>query len=285
MEEILKQINKSWPKDVIIRALYTNLAPFFQRDLTYFLADEQTQYQMYLDDFKDIKGYGVCKKIADFYMELFACYDIDAKVIIANSNSNHLVPHYALIVRGDHNWYFIDPLKDLMCNQAHLRSNFYATRHPKKCHHVLENYPFIASLSHDYIKEIDEATGFIHDGVYYNDFMDILFDNLLINNKAISYLKEANVPFDLSSSSEIVKSKIWILSEYIMNSVNIPGKYERTQFYSYIMNFLFNHSERKRVDVHLNDPDNLILTFADDKEVLKYKEVDENGTKRFILVK
>ena len=45
MKEIINKVDKSWPKDYIIRYLYISLAPFFERDLNYFLLSDEEKYR------------------------------------------------------------------------------------------------------------------------------------------------------------------------------------------------------------------------------------------------
>ena len=42
-----KELNPSMPKDLLIYDLYTSLAPFFERDLSYFLASDEEKYLQY----------------------------------------------------------------------------------------------------------------------------------------------------------------------------------------------------------------------------------------------
>lgn len=47
MLEIIDQIDKTWDRDMIIRYLYVKLAPFFQRDLNYFMSSEEEKKRQY----------------------------------------------------------------------------------------------------------------------------------------------------------------------------------------------------------------------------------------------
>ncbi|MDE5888520.1 MAG: hypothetical protein K2H20_00715, partial [Bacilli bacterium] len=51
IQRIINSVNLSWSKDYIIRYLYVNLAPFFKRDLKYFLASDEEKYRQYQQGF------------------------------------------------------------------------------------------------------------------------------------------------------------------------------------------------------------------------------------------
>ena len=68
---LLKQVQSSWPKDVIIRYLYIKLAPCFKRDLKYFLAPEEVKEAEYAQGFINRFPDVVCSTLADFYVNLF----------------------------------------------------------------------------------------------------------------------------------------------------------------------------------------------------------------------
>ena len=119
MQKIINNVDKSWSKDLIIRYLYVRLAPFFKRDLKYFLASEEEKYKEYEKGFIN-RGFDiVCSTLADYYVDLFSSLGINAKKIVANSAK---IPLFALIVEGDNGWYFLDPINDLFSNQYGLET-------------------------------------------------------------------------------------------------------------------------------------------------------------------
>lgn len=151
MNVIINKVNHSWPKDYIIRYLYINLAPFFQRDLEYFLANDSQKWEQYNQGFINRGKQVVCSTLADFYVNLYTSFNIKARKIIANSAK---IPLFAIIVEGDYGWYFIAPLNDLFNNQYGLQpTEFGVIPHYKT---LKNNYPYLIKLSKDYVKKIDE---------------------------------------------------------------------------------------------------------------------------------
>ncbi len=152
IQKVINNVNPSWDKDLIIRFLYINIAPFIARDLNYFCASEEEKEKQYKQGFINRFPYVVCKTFADFYVQVFNDLGIEAYCISANSAK---IPLYALIVRGDKGWYFLDPLSDLLNNQYNLRTiNFGIIPHYKTTNSM---YPNLVSLPREYLEALDKT--------------------------------------------------------------------------------------------------------------------------------
>ena len=69
IEEIIKSVNKSWPKNYIIRHLYVKLAPFLARDIVFFLASpEQKEYE--IEKNNNLFPFINCITISEFYIKI-----------------------------------------------------------------------------------------------------------------------------------------------------------------------------------------------------------------------
>lgn len=244
-QQVIDEVNCSWTKDLIIRFLYVRLAPFFQRDLNFFFSNDDNKYNMFINFINNTSSdnvYVTCYSLVKYYQELFGKFNIDSVIVTTN---NRKIPHYALIVRGDNDWYFIDPLKDLMNNQVGLKPQFYTIDISSFDINEKIIYSDIGILSVDYIKEIDDTLKLYQNGIY----LDIIFEllhNELSTNKAYFYLSDyigSNI--DHRNKELFYAAKMKFINEHLVNISYIPGKIERSQYYSYMIGKVCNHSERK----------------------------------------
>ena len=239
MKEILDNVNKSWSKDLIIRYLYIKLAPFFQRDLLYFLATKEEKEKQYKQGFINRFPNIVCSTLADFYVDLFNQYGINAKKIIANSSK---IPLFAIIVEGDNGYFYIDPLSDLFYNQYGLKPFFFGNIPHYKT--LRSNYRELIKLPNEYIQELDNCLDFI--------FLDSMFNEM---HKIFTDRKLANVFFGYPENSRIdlKENKILFYGKDLINIGNVNGPFERAQLYKFLNDRILNHSERKYTKIRLID--------------------------------
>ena len=167
--QIINQVNKNWSKDLIIRFLYIKLAPYFQRDLLYFLATDDEKFSQYQQGFINRFPYIVCSTLADFYVDLFKQFDIKAEKVISNSAK---IPLFALIVEGEQGSYFLDPLSDLFSNQYNLRPYFFGVIPRYKT--INKSHPEMVQLPKEYVNELDTELDLNH-------FLDDYFNTLHIS--------------------------------------------------------------------------------------------------------
>ncbi|MCM1052880.1 MAG: hypothetical protein NC483_02755 [Ruminococcus sp.] len=239
-QQVIDNINHAWPKDLIIRALYVRLAPFFERDLKFFFSDDQAQLEYVRTLSRTVDRKVICLSLCQFYQDVFEMFDINSKVVPTNQK---LVPHYALIVEGDSGQYLIDPLKDLMNNQAGLRTEYYGIIPKRQKSNLLRNNPCLMELPLEYRNEMDQFLGLYPNNLL-NEYLEKLHLELTTNKAYIylgNYLHQNLEKFDRKT---LYKMKMLFLNQCLINLANIPGKIERAQYYNCLLCHVLNHSER-----------------------------------------
>lgn len=234
VEDTLNQVNYHWHKDLIIRYLYVKLAPFFKRDLNYYFASEDTRLTLYKAGFPYNSNEIVCKSLADIYQEILIDFNIEAKVI---ATSKSIIPHFALIAKGEYGWYYLDPLKDLFANQLGLITEYFGKLPDNEGN--TNFFEHLTILPDEYIKSLD-----IELGIKYGE-MDDYFERLhqiLSSEKAYSFL---GLP--PQQSKPLYISKINFIDKEIINLGNIPGLCERKMLYNLIIRKLFNKTEKRHI--------------------------------------
>lgn len=242
MNQILEQVDLRWPKDKIIRFLYVKLAPFFERDLDYFLGDADTQFEIYQNGFKQNSHLVVCKTLSEWYQKIYASFHIQSQVIQTNQKR---IPHYALIVEGDKGWYYLDPLKDLFSNQLGLKSNFFGVT-PVKYNNVANEFPFLIDLPFAYVQSIDRDLHLNFQGYYMDTFFDMLHMEITSNQVCDFFCVSKNDQF------ELMRRKLDFIEQHLINMGSIPGLYERNTFYHFLIFYVFNRRERKFISSEIN---------------------------------
>lgn len=272
IELVLLKVDKNWSRDYIIRFLYVELAPCFQRDLNFFLASYEEKLAKYKTKSFCQGTKIVCSTLADYYIKIFAMFGINARKIIATSAE---IPLYALVVEGDIGYYFLDPLNDLFPNQYGLQTSYFGTIPHYKT--VQKNFPYLKSFEELQLRAMDIETGIHEDGIYTSDIIKKLRETFLLRAKICKQ-------FNLSSKDaySLSKKKLEFINDNLINIGNVPGLFERMKLYCYLRNNLFDREEREFTDIifDLSQPNNPHLHFMIaypnyNKEV--YEEtVDEN---------
>lgn len=268
-QQVIESVDKAWTKDLIIRYLYVKFANFFERDLEFFFADIESQVK-YVNNLPSHIGRKViCLSLCQYFQEVFEIFNINSKIVPTNDK---IIPHYALIVEGSYGWYYIDPLKDLMNNQAGFRTAYYGIIPNSKSMIKLRDYSFLITLSLDYVKEMDDFLELYPDGVL-NDYLEKIHLELTTNKAYIflgSYLNRDLSNFDRRM---LYKMKMIFLNQMLINKASIPGKIERAQFYNFLLCSILNHSERARTITRLGKEVPIVVKFDDtiyvDKETNK----------------
>ena len=272
MEKIINQIQSNWSKDLIIRFLYIKLAPYFERDLLYFLASQKEKEEQYKQGFINRFPHIVCATLADFYVDLFKQFDISAKKIQVNSAH---IPLFALIVKGDKGWYYLDPLSDLFSNQYGLKPYFFGVIPRYKT--IRSTHPEMIRLPHEYIEELD----FTLEINYLDDYFNGL--HLILTNR-----KSANAFFDLPQNERIdlKEIKIKFYSNELINLGNVNGPFERALLYKFLNDEILNKGEKRFTKVRLirgiENP-HISLELIDREKSIIYEEIKQD--KKYILTK
>lgn len=237
METIINNVKTNWSKDHTIRYLYIKLAPFFQRDLKYFLATEEEKFKEYSQGFINRGRNIVCSTLADYYVELFQIFGIRAKKIAANSAK---IPLFTVIVEGDHGWFFIDPLTDLFNNQYGLKTTeFGAIPHYKT---LEKNYPFLEKLPKEYIDKIDED-------LELPKTLDDYFRNLHLEMTNRHLIRKK---FKTENEIEIFRNKMEFSNQELINLGKVNGPFERIKLYLFLERVLFFKKEKRNLKIWLN---------------------------------
>lgn len=239
INKIISETNLHWKKDEIIRYLYVKLAPYFERDLEYFFADEIKQLKMYKEGFKKNTNLVVCKTLSEIYKSIYDDFNIKSKIITTNKKQ---IPHYTLIVNGDFGWYCIDPLKDLVANQLGLRTHFFGLIPENNYSTVKEEYPFLIRLTKGYVEDLDEKLHLTQNNIYMDDFFEILHLEMT-NNHIYKYFN-----IEKKDTFGIMLQKLKFAEKYLIDLGKIPGLYERKFLYGYIIDCIYNRNEKKFIE-------------------------------------
>lgn len=237
MDEVINQVKENWSKDLVIRFLYIKLAPYFQRDLLYFLAPEEQKEKEYMQGFINRFPNIVCSTLADFYVDLFKQFGINAKKVVANSAK---IPLFAVIVEGECGWYFLDPISDLFSNQFGLKPYFFGIIPRYKT--ISQNYPELTKLPQEYINELDTELN-----MYY---LDAYFSNL---HKQLTNRNTAKEFFGLPRNLiiDLKERKFQFYNDELINIGNVNGLFERAQLYKYLNDRILNKSEKRYTKVKI----------------------------------
>lgn len=269
MEKVINQVKSSWSKDLTIRFLYIKLAPFFRRDPVYFYKSEEEKYKEYKEGFINRFPDIVCSSLADYYVDLFHKFGINAKKIIANSAK---IPLFALIVEGDKGWYYLDPLSDLVANQYGTRPYFFGVI--PRYNTVRSKYKELIKLPREYVDELDNELEIS----YLDEFFKYLHTVLTQRRSAKEFFGyPPNEPIDLR------ETKLEFMNDNLINIGNVNGVFNRASLYLYLNDQILNKGEKRYVRTCIEgDVDNLYLSYSIKKkdETITYIEEKQNGIYR-----
>lgn len=285
---MIASVNKSWPKDLIIRYLYVKLAPTFQRDMRFFRNSVEGQLRIYQGPHFFDGTHVYCVTLCEYYKELFQKFGIDTEIIETNSKE---VPHHALIVRGDTDLYFIDPLKDLGLNQLGCATRFYGVLPLSRTKDNKELCGSLSVLEPEYLREMDKELGLLKNGVYMDEFFlelkkDLFsrthYDDILgligYDARSAGITEGINIYSRGSEPNDIyVAAKLELMNKYLINLGNVPGPFERKQLYDYIMRHVFTHEELNSLSLKLGFLDEVMITHYTNGDFHNYKEVKYPG--------
>lgn len=269
IDRIISEIKATWSKDEIIRFLYVKLAPFFKRDLNYFMAEDDEKYRQYQQGFIN-RGFDiVCSTISDYYVKLFSEFGIEAKKVAANSAK---IPLFAVIVKGNHSWFYIDPLNDLFHNQYGLNTTeFGVLPHYKTLNN---NYPFLDVLPSEYVRDIDKK-------IQLPETLDSFFQELHME------MTERNYVFDFfglekEDYTALFDKKIEFINKYLLNKGQVNGPFERISLYLFLERMLFFKKEKKNILIKLVKEDLQYIPYIEyanhnKNQVSSYIEEEKDG--------
>ena len=251
MNEILKEklnsVNKNWTKDIIIRYLYSCLAPYFRRDTEFFLTSEDEQIKMWdkkiqYPGIDEIQPDVICVSFAKFYQDALFLFDINSELVTVNNN---VIPLYGLLVEGDYGWYYINPLVDLVSSQYGGFPINFGNLYKAQEKYVLNSYPHVERLPREYIAELDSDLGIN----YWDDYLK----QLEIEVKDVHKYKTRILGNPNASILQVIDSKIELMSEKLINLGQVNGVIERIQLYRYLFTKIFDRREKASVFSKINE--------------------------------
>ena len=236
IEDVISEVQPYWSKDEIVRYLYINTAPFFRRDLNYFMASYEEKYRQYKEGFIN-RGFDiVCSTLSDYYVNLFNEFGIESKKVAANSAK---IPLFVVLVNGDNSWYYLNPLGDLFNNQYGLTPTEYGIIPDYK---TLKQYNYLQILPKDYIEEIDKKLNLPET---YDSFFQKLHLEMTINQIFKYYDLERG---DFNS---LFERKIDFMNDHLLNIGQVNGPYERIHLYRFLERCIFFSNEKKFITIKL----------------------------------
>lgn len=271
MKKVINTVQNNWSKDLIVRFLYVKLAPYFQRDLLYFLSSDEEKERQFKQGFINRFPHVVCSTLADFYVDLFEQFGIHSKKIVSNSAK---IPLFAILVEGDYGWYFLDPLNDLFSNQYGLKPYFFGII--PRYNTIRTMHPELVELPREYIKELDDTLNF----KYHDEYFSILHQKL-------SQRKTAKEFFGFQSDQfiDLKDKKLQFYSDELINLGNVQGPFERAQLYNYLNDKILNRGEKRYVCVKIKDWDtnpHISIELKNQNKIIIYEEEKIENNYRLI---
>ena len=274
LRETLNSVSLHWSKDQVIRFLYKNLANFVQRDLQYFLQDDEEKLRQYSNGFIDRFPNIVCYSLAEFYCTVFNEFDIEANVVQSNTAK---IPLFGVVVKGDLGDYYLHPLEDLFLNQYGLKPKAFG--YVPKFRTINDSCPNLVRLSDEYISDLDDSLDF----TFLDDYFQYLKSEMKIFDNACSFL---NIDEPLHNK-DIREEKLDFFSNNLINIGNVNGFFERALLYQYLNDTLLNKREKRYVKVLIEDglSDNPFITYniLRSDETISYRE--EKSSSGYVLTK
>lgn len=273
INDIISQVNKSWPKNYIIRFLYVKLAPFLERDLDFFLASNEQkliELKENINRFPHIN----CSTLADFYVDLFATFNINAIKIKA---TNKEIPLHAIIVEGDNGWFYLCPINDLLNCQIGNKTSHFGHLEGYIKSFVMQNYSHLISISDTDIEQIDADLKIKNLVCFWNELRYETFHSNY-------FCKNYNI--NKNGLDKVTEAKLAFINKHLINLPIVPGLLEREAYYHFLIHRLFSHQERKNLQISLDLDTRLVnITHIHSQRPIIYEEniCFNNGQKFYTL--
>ena len=212
----------------------------------------------------------VCQTICKYYARVYKKLHIDFKIVTTNDK---VVPHYGLLVNGDRGWFIIDPLKDLLANQMGFQPSFFGCI--PQYGNISLKYPGLIYLNPHYIYHLAKETNTLPYGHFMNFYFAFLHQEFFQSNFFSStYIMEDDVAS--------VLAKLSFISKYLINLHDIPGLYEREQYYKYLKSILFNRAERKLLTFLIHEKECVQIfvsqdTMRNQEPIIFYEMMNQEG--------
>lgn len=275
INDIISQVDKSWPKNYIIRFLYVKLAPFLERDIEFFLASNE-QKLIELKESTNRFPYVNCSTLADFYINIFALFNINAIKIKATDAE---IPLYAIIVEGDNGWFYLCPINDLLNCQIGNNTSHFGHLEGYIKSFVMQRYPHLISLSNTDIEQIDAHLKIKN--------LVCFWERLRYETFHSNYFCK-NYNINKNGFAKIIETKLDFINEHLINLPIISGPLEREAYYRFLIHRLFSHQERKNLQIFLDLSSKLVnIAHTSSTATTIYEEniIFENNQKVYALEK
>lgn len=239
INDIISQVDKSWPKNYIIRFLYVKLAPFLERDLEFFLASHEQKLAELRENINRFPHVN-CSTLADFYIELFATFNINAIKIKATDAE---IPLYAIIVEGDNGWFYLCPINDFLNCQIGNRTSHFGHLEGYIKNFVMQNYPHLVSISPTDIDRIDNDLKIRNLVCFWNRLRYETFHSNY-------FCKNYNI--NKNGLDKVTEAKLDFINSHLINLPVIPGPLEREAYYRFLVHRICSREERKSIQISLD---------------------------------
>jgi len=273
MLKVIASVDRSWPRDYIIRFLYINLAYCFERDIHFFLATKEEQLAQYKKGFIKHEKYIVCSTLIDHYIKALAVFGIKARKITATSTQ---IPLFAMIVEGQLGYYFLDPLNDLFRIQYGLKTCYFGRHSPYKL--VKDNHPYLRSIDEDYLKKIDSDLKVHPNNINTSDIFDVLREEVIVRSISSRFFD-----VDPNDSYGLTIKKLEFIKDHLINLGKVEGIIERNMMYGFIRGKLFDRLERSHTDVVFNFDEpfniktNFVVSYPNHEQIVFEDYTDSKG--------
>ena len=246
---------------IVRKYLIDNSSCVYRSYEFFFQAENKPQRRkIYNEDISFVDGetYSVvCKSYCEaIKKDLVSLYGLNVSVI---SCDNDEFGHCDILIDTG-NKYIINCLSDLERNQMGMSPKRFAS-----LEYTLERYPDLADsisyLTSDEMRFIDEQVGFISNGVYFDDTLEVLkseFENFELNLRSDSELCSLlGLSLDNLSDEELLKGKFRFLFTFLNDRQNIIGHIELVRIYKLLIRKLFNKDEIRNIKCFNCFSDNL----------------------------
>lgn len=268
IQDIINTVSlNNYSTDYAIRYVVVNISRLVKRDTKFFLSSEDERLkQLYSKTYSEYPNV-ICKTLSELIRDVLDILGIKSTVVKA-TNSN--VPLYALIVDWENGRYFIDALGDLTKSQYHMQPFHYGI-FPESTRNILDFSKLkLIKLLDETIKDMDINLGIINWKRYFSDYIN----DIKINFTSINHAKTF---FDEKDNLELIRKKMYYISNNFLNVYQMDGPIERKTFYTYLWKNLFNKNERNSFNVINKNEEGypVFVTIKFNDEILIFKEVKQ----------
>lgn len=244
VEEILANAPKDISKQTLMRYIYLELGKIYRRSTKFFYGTDEEKEKIYNAKLNNQDTNIICKSIGSIYVEIFKQAGIQAECV--NKETKSPFPHIDIIASPDDgkHWYYMNPMDDLYRIQGNLRTQRYGSKTSK--------YPGLDSFSEEELKQIDTKLGYTFNGMYMDEFFDMLRTEFMNRAKIKAHILSENPNLtnrDLSKDM-LLEYKLDFIFKYITEFEKMQGYIELKKYQKEIFGRLLNQTERRKIKIH-----------------------------------